>query len=93
MIAMDTLQTGAVMVVFAFVVLSVLTLPILFHFRVERRKREFEHLERMRSLELGRPFGGDKKFGLPAIPQWAVPHLVAASIGAVVPLGVFGCAS
>jgi hypothetical protein len=49
--------------------------------RQERRKREVEHIERMRALELGRTLPQDE-------PWWSPPR-IALSIGAAVPLGVF----
>jgi hypothetical protein len=64
-------------------------LPIVLHFRGERRKRQLEHIERMRAIDAGRPYPGESKFGLSGLPQWIVPHIIAVSIGAVVPLGVF----
>ena len=71
---------------------ALVVLPILLHFHGERKKRKFEHIERMRAIDAGRPYAGEKKLGLPAIPEWAVPHVIAVSIGAAVPLGVFVCA-
>ena len=69
------------------------SVPIIFHFRAERRKRELEHTRADASTRSSAGhIPGDRKFGLPAIPQWAVPHMIAVSIGALVPLGVFGCA-
>ena len=35
-------------------------IPIAFHFRHERRKRELEHIERMKALELGRTLPQDE---------------------------------
>jgi hypothetical protein len=59
------------------------------HFRTERRNRELDHIERMRAIEVGRSYPGELKNSLLAFPQWAVPHLMALSIGVAVPLGVF----
>jgi hypothetical protein len=84
--------SGELIVLFTLFVSSVVTLPIVLHFRGERRKRELDHIERMRAIDVGRPYPGQNKFGLSPIPQWAVPHLIAVAIGAVVPLGAFGCA-
>lgn len=56
-------------------------IPITFHFRHERRKRELEHLERMRALELGRR--------LPQDEPWLSPAKIGALIGVVVPIGAF----
>ena len=85
------MAAGEVMALFTLFFFSIMTLPIIFHFRSERRKRELEHIERMRAIEVGRAFPGESKFGLSGIPQWVVPHVIAVSIGAVVPLGVFLC--
>lgn len=48
-----------------------------------RRRREMEHRERMRALELGHP--------LPASNAW--PALAAIAIGAIVPGAAFVCAT
>jgi hypothetical protein len=83
------METGAITALFTLVLFSIVTLPFFLHFRGERRKRELEHIERMRAIEVGRAFPGEGKFGLASIPQWVVPHVISVSIGAVVPLGVF----
>ena len=70
---------------------GVVTLPFVLHFRGERRKRELDHIERMRAIEVGRSYPGETRNAFLAIPQWAMPHVIAISIGAVVPLGVFVC--
>jgi hypothetical protein len=80
---------GELIVLSALCFCAVVALPIMFHFRGERRKRELEHIERMRAIDAGRPYPGENKFVLSVIPRWAVPHVIAASIGVVVPLGVF----
>jgi hypothetical protein len=67
---------------------SVVALPTVLHFRAERRKRELEHIERMRAIEVGRTYPGELKNSLLAFPQWA-PQLISLAIGAAVPLGVF----
>ncbi len=54
------------------------------HFQHERRKREMEHIERMKALELGRT--------LPQDEPWFSPErmaLVIVLIGGAVPLGAF----
>jgi hypothetical protein len=86
------METGALMAVFTLFLFSIVTLPIFLHFRGERRKRELDHIERMRAIEVGRAYPGESKFGLSGVPQWIVPHVIAVSIGALVPLGVFLCA-
>ncbi len=59
-------------------------LPIVLSFRSDRRKRELDHLERMKALEMGRPIPGEEwKTG------WPVPYQIAASIGAGVPSVAF----
>ncbi len=80
---------GEIPALFAFFLSAAVMLPFFLHFRGERRKRELEHIERMRAIEVGRPYPGDNRFWLSGIPQWAVPHIIAVAIGAVVPLGVF----
>jgi hypothetical protein len=61
--------------------LSIGALAIILGIRHDRRKREMEHIERMRALELGRT--------LPQDEPWLSPAKLAALFGAVVPLGVF----
>jgi len=60
-------------------------LPIGLYLGVEKRKQQ--HLERMKALELGRPF---------LAPETELMRCMAGriafSIGAGVPIGVFGCA-
>ena len=64
--------------------LGIAALAIAGHFRHERRKRELEHLERMKAFELGRT--------LPQDEPWLSPMRLAAMIGAGVPLGAFASA-
>jgi hypothetical protein len=54
---------------------------IVLHHRSERRKRELEHIERMRALELGRT--------LPQDEPWWSPLRIALLIGAGVPSVAF----
>ncbi len=61
--------------------LSFSTFCLLIHFHHERRKREMEHLERMRALELGRR--------LPQDEPWLSPSKIGALMGVVVPIGAF----
>jgi hypothetical protein len=56
-------------------------LAIILGIRHDRQKREMEHIERMKALELGRT--------LPQDEPWLSPAKLAALIGGVVPLGVF----
>ena len=81
--------TGDILILSTFSVAIVVALPIVLHFRAERRKRELDHIERMRAIEVGRSYPGELKNSLLAFPHWAVPHLIALSIGVAVPLGVF----
>ena len=83
------MSTGDLVVLSTFSLAVVVALPFVLHFRAERRKRELDHIERMRAIEVGRSYPGELKNSLLAFPQWAVPHLMALSIGVVVPLGVF----
>jgi hypothetical protein len=61
-------------------------LPITLYFQHERRKRDMEHAERMKALELGRTLP-DEAEG----ESWSASK-IAGAIGAGVPIGVFGCA-
>lgn len=56
-----------------------------FGIRLERTKRELEHKERMRALELGRSLPGDG--------SWLSPLRAGVLVAAVVPIGVIGFAS
>jgi hypothetical protein len=80
--------SGDFVILSTFSVASLVALPIMLHFRAERRKRELDHIERMRAIEVGRSYPGELKSSLLAFPQWA-PQLISLSIGAAVPLGVF----
>jgi hypothetical protein len=62
-------------------------LPIALYYQHERRKREMEHSERMKALELGRTIPGEAGSG-----DRSLPSKIAGWIGAGVPIGVFGCA-
>ena len=59
----------------------VIGLPIILGIRSEARRREMEHLERMRAIEVGRPFADE--------PGWWTPARMAIGIGIGVPIGVF----
>ena len=61
--------------------LAIAPLAIVLGQRHERRKRELEHIERLRALELGRV--------LPQDEPWWSPARIAWLIGAGVPLGAF----
>ncbi len=61
--------------------LSIAPLAIIMGIRHDRRKRELEHMERMRALELGRK--------LPQDEPWLSPTKIALVIGGFVPLVVF----
>jgi hypothetical protein len=63
--------------------ISFSAVPIGLHYRNERRKRELEHIERMKALEFGRT--------LPQDEPWWSPARLAVLIGAGVPLGGFLC--
>jgi hypothetical protein len=66
------------------IVLPVILVPIILGIRFERYKRELEHAERIKALELGRPFPGDGSW-------WSLPR-ISVAIGAGVPIAVFFCA-
>jgi hypothetical protein len=63
--------------------LSIAPLAIILTQRNERRKREMEHIERMKALVFGRT--------LPQDEPWWSPQRIAVVIGGAVPLGVFAC--
>lgn len=62
--------------------IMIVGLPIVLGIRSENRKREMEHLERMRSIEMGRPIPGEAG-------KWT-PARMAIAMGICVPIGVFG---
>jgi hypothetical protein len=86
------MEPGELIAACTFFLMVVVGLPVFLHFRGERRKRELDHIERMRAIEVGRAFPGELKNSLLGLPKWAVPYLIALCIGAAVPLGVFICA-
>ncbi len=59
--------------------IPIIVVPVAIAAKQARRRREFEHAERMCALELGRP--------IPQSHAW--PALVAIFIGAGVPVGTF----
>jgi len=75
-----------------FLILSAVTIsalgfgvvPMALYVRSEQRKRELEHIERMRALELGRPLPGEGED-----ESWFSPPRIALAVGAGVPLGAF----
>lgn len=62
-------------------VILVIGVPIVLGIRLDARRREMEHQERMRAIELGRP--------LPDETGWWTPARLAVGIGIGVPIGVF----
>jgi hypothetical protein len=63
--------------------LSIAPLAIWITQKNERRRRELEHIERLKALEFGRT--------LPQDEPWLSPQKIALVIGGVVPLGAFIC--
>lgn len=68
----------------AFLGIGIAYYAIHFGIRLEKTKRELEHTERMRALELGRRLPGDE-------PSWSHAKIGLIIAGAV-PIGVFACA-
>ncbi len=64
--------------------IPIVIVPAALGFKYSRQVRELEHAERMRALELGRT--------LPQDEPWSSPARICLSIGAGVPIAVFGCA-
>jgi len=69
----------------AFLGIGIAYYAIHFGIRLERTKRELEHKERMRALELGRSLPGDG--------SWLSPLRVGFAIALGVPAAVFGFAT
>lgn len=63
---------------------GIAALAVVMGIRHDRRKRELEHIERMKALELGRT--------LPRDEPWLSPTKVGALIGVVVPIVAISCA-
>src|SRR5271166_622254 len=68
----------------AFLGLGIGYYAVHFGIRLERTKRELEHKERMKALELGRSLPGDG--------SWLSPLRAGVLVAVVVPIGVFGVA-
>jgi hypothetical protein len=68
----------------AFLGLGIGYMAVYLGIRHDRQKRELEHKERMRALELGRRLPGDG--------PWLSPGRVGFLISVVVPTVAFGCA-
>ena len=69
----------------AFLGIGIGYLAIYLGIRHDKYKRELEHKERMRALELGRSLPGDA--------AWLSPMRLALMIAGGVPVGIFACAS
>ena len=69
-----------IVVPLAGIALPAFLVPLILAFRQGSKKREFEHLERMRALEMGQPAPGESHW-----PQ----AFACAMIGAGVPIGAF----
>lgn len=65
-------------------------LPVFLGIRHARRVREFEHAERMKALELGRPLPGDNEPN--AAQHGPLMSSPAAPLGVWLPLGALGIA-
>jgi hypothetical protein len=74
------MATAALMVVLMGTMCGV---PMILHYRNEAKKRELEHIERLKAIEFGRT--------LPQDERWWSPGWTALVIGAGVPIGVFLC--
>jgi hypothetical protein len=81
---MDTLPLLAIFLGGMAALWGMIIFPISLSFKADRRKREFEHMERMKALEMGRRFPGEE-----SKTNWPIPYQVAVSIGAGVPSAVF----
>jgi len=79
----SALLVGATIITLLFVVMLVVAIPIHYAVMHARRERELEHAERMKALELGRPFPGPE-----VEARWS-PAWVAVAIGAGVPIASF----
>lgn len=70
----------AIIIPLAGIALPMLLVPTIMAFRQMAKKREYQHIERMKALETGRPIPGESY-----MPQ----AFVCAAVGAGVPVGSF----
>ena len=68
------------MIPLAGIALPAVLVPMILGFRQAARKREYEHMERMKALETGQPVPGERHW-----PQ----AMVCATVGAGVPIAAF----
>ena len=73
-------MNGEIVIPLAGIALPAILVPLILAFRQGAKKREYEHLERMRALEMGQPVPGESHW-----PQ----AFACAMIGAGVPIGAF----
>jgi hypothetical protein len=71
----------AILIPIIALLIPIILVPVVLGIRYERQKRELEHAERMRALELGRMLPGDE--------TWFTPAKISLAIGAGVPVAVF----
>jgi hypothetical protein len=80
------------------VLLIVVGLPVLLSFRQAAKNREFEHAERLKALELGRPWpGGDAAYvaspGNDVVQSGGPSRYMGIPIVVLIPLGALGIAA
>jgi hypothetical protein len=76
-----TMNGEEILIPLAGMAIPIVIVPTVMAFRFAQRKREMEHAERMKALELGRAPTQDE--------PWYNPARIALSIGAGVPVKVF----
>lgn len=75
------LSMGLIALAGGVAVMFLIGVPVILGIRSESRRREMEHLERMRAIELGRP--------IPNESGWWTPARLAVGIGVGVPICIF----
>jgi hypothetical protein len=72
--------------------LLVVVLPVVLGLRHSAKRQELKHAERMKSLELGRPWTGEMPASAVASEDSNGPENPGGKIGVTVPLGALGIA-
>jgi hypothetical protein len=82
--AATSISTVALVLPIVALMIPIVVVPTALGVRLAKQKREMEHRERMKALDIGRSLPGDE-------PEWS-PARIALKIGAGVPLGVMAIA-
>jgi hypothetical protein len=78
------MENEALLIPILGIMVPIVVAPVAIYYKFEKAKRELEHAERMKALEMGRVLPGDE--------TWSSPGRISLAIGAGVPVCVFGLA-